>query len=228
MIKKTIDLRSATNDPTNLKAGASLFEQFGYKFKRKLVGTGDIDQHTNFEKIEIKSGINIPTEDNDFHIFRPDDPAHALINAWDLDAALYSGLEMRYYRVKPVEEQTYYNEVYRENSMIEYEGAILTRNSINVFLEETQPIVIWGFYEAEELTQDLGGYGLDSKQNAKFWFNRMYIEGLLNRNPVPGDLVLPFSLPERIYQVNSVIFDNYTLYFPRRYRLECELLQMSK
>ena len=220
-------LRQPKNDPADWKRGASLFEQFGYKFTRKLVGTGDTDAHTNFDKVSTSTGEFVPT-DTDLQYFDPDNPQHEMINAWDQDAIYMYGLQMRYYKIKPIEDQQYFNEMYGENPAREYEGAVLEEDSRYAFLTEMSPMVVFGLYDPSELTQSLTEHGTDTKRTATIWFNRVYIRTAVGRDPILGDVIIPWDIPEQVFEVVSVEPDEKTLYVPRRWKLGCSLLQVSR
>lgn len=224
------------NDPTNWKKGTSLFEQFGYKFERpniagevgrSLFGTPDTDKHTEFDSVDTSNGEYSPSED-DYRTFDPQDPQHGLINVWDQDAIFTYGVQMRYYKLKPPEEQEYYNKFYRENRSREYEGAVLERDELFASMREVRPFVVYGLYAPGEMDQDLSGYGSDTRRSASFWFNRVYITSLLGRDPRMGDIIIPYDIPEQLWEVMEIQPDNRTLHVPRRWKLTCELFQMSQ
>jgi hypothetical protein len=217
------------NDPKSWTKGTSLFEAFGYKFTRKVIGLDtDIKNYSTMEEtVDKQFGTFVPQE-TDVHLFNPDDPGHALINTWDQDAIFYAGLQMRYYKVKPIEEQKYYNETYGENPSREYEGATLERDKKFAFLTEQSPTVIYGLYSPEDPEQLLGFTGIDTDRAAAIEFNRVYINTVLGRDPVNGDVIVPWDLPEQFFEVMKVVPAERTLYVPRRFHLTCRLLQLSK
>jgi len=221
-------LRQPRNNPDNWKQGASLFEQFGYKFKenRGIIGTGDTDKFTDFDKVSTSETF-VPTDD-DYRVFNPQDPQHEMINDWDQDAIFAYGVQMRYYKLKPQGEQKYYHELYRENPSREYEGATLERDSKFAFLTEVSPTVVWGLYEPGELSQDLTKHSMDTKRTAIIQFSRVYIQGILGRDPVIGDVIIPWDIPEQLFEVMTIEPAEKTLYVPRRWSLSCNLLQVSQ
>lgn len=213
------------NDPENLLTkGRSIFEAFGYTFSRKLVGAGDTEENTNLFKTRFK---DFKPENNDLQVFQPDDPYHEVINTTDQDFIFAYGIQMRYYRVKPREEQKFVNEVYNETANREYYGAILERNSKFAFLTEVSPIISYGLYAPTPMAQEMTNYSIDTSRSAILLFNIQYIRSLLQRDPMIGDVIIPFDLPEQVYEVMTVTPVNKTLYVPRRFQLGCELVQWS-
>ena len=218
--------QESLNDPSNLIKGTSIFEAFGYQFDRKLIGTGDIATETNFYCQDTSSGTYVP-EQNDFQVFQPDDPQHAIINTTDQDFIFTYGIQIRYYQVRPREEQTYLNETYGESANREYYGAVLERNSRFAFLTEVSPTVAYGLYAPAEMSQQMTQYSLDTSRTSLFYFNIVYIRNLLGRDPVIGDVLIPFDVPQQLYEVMQVKPANKTLYVPRRWQLTAQLVQFS-
>lgn len=214
------------NDPANLITGSSLFEAFGYQFCRKLVGTGDVFTDTKVYCTDKSSGTYLP-EKNDFQVFQPDDPQHAIINTTDQDFIFTYGIQCRYYKVKPKEEQTYYDDTYGEAAHRLYEGAVLQRDSKFAFMQEVQPTIAYGIYSPTDPEQQMTLFSIDTTRASVFYFNIVYIRELLGRDPVIGDVLIPFDVPEVMYEVMKVKPANKTLYVPRRWKLETELVQWS-
>jgi len=212
----------------NMLVGASLYETFGFKFNRKIVGTGDIEKNTTFLGTEpVVPGEVVIPERSDFQLFNPDNPYHNYINNVDQEFMFMYGIQIRYYPVKKIVDQKHYNEMYRESTEREFYGAVLQRDSNYTKLVEIEPRVVYGIYESEELNQELTGYGLDTNKACTVYLNIAYINNILQRNPIIGDVVIPFEIPEAVYEVMSVVPVSKTLYIPRRWKLTCKLSQWS-
>jgi hypothetical protein len=219
------------NDPTRFLTHTdrpSLFESFGYKFTTKIVNTVDIDNNTNFLKTtECTTGTFVP-QSTDFRLFNPDDPYHAIINTTDQDWMFTYGIQIRYYKVKPIEEQKYFNTLYGEAASRLYDGATLERDGRFAFLTETDPLIVWGTYNPSDPDQNLGTNSIDTNRACELMFNIVYLRNILGRDPVIGDVVIPWDVPESIYEVRKVVTGNRTLYMPRRYKMAADLIQLSK
>ena len=206
----------------------SLFESFGYKFTAKVINTEDLSDHTNFLTTNEKTTGTYVPRDNDFRVFNPDDPYHAIINTTDQDWMFTYGIQMRYYKVKPIEEQTYFNDLYGEAANRLYEGAVMERDSKFAFLTEIDPIIVYGVYSPREPEQNLAMTQMDTNRSCELLFNIVYLRKILNRDPMIGDVIIPWDVPEAVYEVRKVITSNRTLYMPRRYKMAAEFIQFSK
>lgn len=223
-IKRDTSNEAVLNNPNDMVTGSSIFESFGYRFNRKLVGNGDIEPFTKF--MSTLPGTFVP-EKNDMAVFQPDDPQHEVINTTDQDFIFTYGIGMRYYMVKPREEQTFFNDTYNESASREYYGAVLEKNSKFAFLTETNPTVAYGIYSATDPAQQMTQYSIDTTRPAIFYFNLVYIRKLLGRDPVVGDVVIPFEVPQAMYEIMKVTPSNKTLYMTRRWKCEAVLVQWS-
>jgi hypothetical protein len=223
-INRDTSNEASLNNPNDLVTGASVFESFGYRFNRKLVGTGDIIPFTKF--MSTLPGTFVP-EKNDMAVFQPDDPQHELINTTDQDFIFTYGIGMRYYPIKDRAEQTFFNDTYNESASREYYGAVLEKNSRFAFLTETNPTVVYGIYAPSDPEQLMTPHSIDTTRSSVFYFNIVYFRKLLGRDPVIGDVIFPFEVPQSCYEIMSVKPSNKTLYMPRRWKCGAVLAQWS-
>lgn len=218
--------RNAPEDLTHT-SHFSLFESFGFEFSRKLIDTQDAIERSSMLETTSAFGTYVPCS-SDFAIFNPDNPSHSYINTIDQAAIFTYGLQMRYYKVKPMAEQTYYNDVYGENPSREYDGATLKREGDFAFLEEQQPTVLYGIYNPTALSQNLSLFAMDTTRTAEFWFNIVYFRQQIDRDPMVGDIIVPWDIPEIYYELISVTPSNRTLYVPRRWKITAQTVQWSR
>ena len=211
-----------------LQAGSSLYESFGYRFPCSgLVGTGDTLKHTNFFDENTTAGQYVPMA-SDIRIFNPDDPYHAVINTADQDYIFAYGMQMRYYKIKPIAEQSTYDPLYGEAPSREYENGAMVRAGKFAELAEVNPLVMWGLSSHEELNQQLTNFAMDSTKVTTFYLNITYARRLLGRDPMIGDVVVIWDIPEIPMEVSKVVAASKTLYIPRRWKLYCNAVQWSK
>lgn len=223
-------LNPALNDPaifTTYTGKTSLFEAFGYRFTTKTVNITDLANRNTKFTATLNTGECFVPQNSDLRLFNPDDPYHEVINTTDQDWMFTYGVQIRYYKVKPIEEQRYFDDLYGEAPNRLYEGAVLERNSKLAYLTEVNPTVLYGVYDPSEMTQDLTINSIDTNRNCQIYFNIVYLKNMLGRDPVIGDIVIPWDVPEQIYEVRTIKLVNKTLYMPRRYKLTCELIQLS-
>jgi hypothetical protein len=227
--KQTPATEIANNNPANLlEHGSSLFSAFGFKFHNTgLIGGGDTLKHTTFFDESKTTGTYTPMP-TDVRIFNIDDPYHALVNTTDQDFIFAYGIQMRYYRVKPIEEQTTYDPLYGEAPSREYENGALMRSGKFAELAEINPLVVWGLKTVEEPSQQLTNFAMDTTRTTVIYLNITYARSVLGRDPMIGDVIAVWDIPELFAEVTKVVSTSKTLYVPRRWKLSCTNIQLSR
>ena len=51
---------------------------------------------------------------------------------------------------------------------------------------------------------------------------------MIGRDPNPGDIIIPWDMPEFIYEVTKAFPDNKVLHIPKSFTVNSNLLQFSK
>lgn len=97
------------------------------------------------------------------------------------------------------------------------------RNEIlkdNVYGEASQksisdtPVVLQGHYEPQPLEENLTEFGIEITSDQLFTFNKSYLEKVVGRPLIPGDILQPKfqNLKYEIYEVQEDSFEVYGVY----------------
>ena len=90
----------------------------------------------------------------------------------------------------------------------------------NVYGEDSQkaisntPVVTFGHYEAQALEENLTEFGIEITSEQLFTFNKSYIEKVIGRPVIPGDILQPEfqNLKYEVFEVQEDQFDIYGVY----------------
>jgi hypothetical protein len=219
----------ATNDIfTYSQTNTSLFEAFGFKLTSQNVrSVKEAEETTEFLKFKNENALE-DMEKASYKAFDPNNPYHAYVNQIDMERIFIYGVPIRYYPVLEKEQQQFYNDTYGETRDRYYKGAMLERDDYITRLTETNPIILWGTYKSEVLNQELTEFQLDASKTATFTFNILYFRKMIGRDPNIGDIILPWDMPEFVYEVTKAIPDNKVLHVPKSFTLSSNLIQFSK
>ena len=134
--------------------------------------------------------------DSELNLFDPDNPDLNLFNLVDDEQIRLSGSKMFFYKYYQSEE---YDDVYMES-----------RNKPIA----TDPIVVHGHYEPTVLEENLTQFGIELTNDQLFTFNKSYIERILARTVIPGDIIKPQFQNQKyeVFQVQEDSFESYGVY----------------
>ena len=78
----------------------------------------------------------------------------------------------------------------------------------------TDPIVVHGHYEPTVLEENLTQFGIELTNDQLFTFNKSYIERLIGRSVIPGDVIKPQFQNQKyeVFQVQEDSFQSYGVY----------------
>jgi len=139
-------------------------------------------------------------ENNDINLF----------NMVDEEAIRLAGSELYYYKFYRSEED--YDDVYGE-----HRAKTIT----------TEPIKVNGHYDPTILEQGLSEFGVELKNDQQFTFNKSYIERVLHRSPIAGDVVKP-AFQDQKYEIFEVQEEGFEIYGVYHYRCAARLLRDSE
>ena len=76
------------------------------------------------------------------------------------------------------------------------------------------PVVLQGHYEPQALEENLTEFGIQIENHQLFTFNKSYIEKVVDRPLIPGDILQPKfqNLKYEIYEVQEDSFEVYGVY----------------
>ena len=133
-----------------------------------------------------------------------------LFNMVDDEVIRLSGSELLYYKYMRGEED--FDEVYME-----------TRAKTIA----SEPIRLMGHYDPTVLEQGLDEFGLSVSNDQEFTFNKTYIERILRRAPIEGDVIKPVFQDQR-YAIHQVQVEGFEIYGVYHYRCSANLLRDSE
>jgi hypothetical protein len=212
---------------TYSQTNTSLFEAFGFKLDGNIISVAEVENQSKFLQFKAPEQLS-QMEKGKYKFFDPDNPYHSYLNQIDMERVFIYGIPIRYYPVLAKEQQKYYNDIYGESRDRFYQGAILEKEEYITRLTEINPIILWGYYKSEPLNQELTEYMIDSNKSATFTFNILYFRKMLDRDPNPGDLLIPWDMPEFLYEITKVVPDNKFLYVPKHFNISATLVQFTK
>lgn len=133
------------------------------------------------------------TEESGLNLFDKDNPDINLFNSIDAEIIRLSGSKMYFYKYY---QDDNYDKVYMEDrdKVISKEGIIVT-----------------GHYEPSVLTEEMAGFGIQIENNQLFTFNKTYVEQVIGRTIIPGDVIKPL-FQEQKYEVVEVQEDSFEAY----------------
>jgi len=155
---------------------------------------------TEFNTYKVTTPVPpLPEVDGEsvLNLFDQNNPDINLFNIVDDELIRLSGSQMYYYKFFRGPQD--YDEVYGEQ----------TTKAITA-----DPILVHGHYEPRVLEENLTEFGIELMNEQLFVFNKSYIEQILARIPIPGDVLLPKFQNQKyeIYQVQEDSFEAYGVY----------------
>jgi hypothetical protein len=131
------------------------------------------------------------------NLFDQNNPDINLFNMVDDELIRLSGSQMFYFKFFRSAED--YDEVYGEQ----------TAKAVG-----SDPILVHGHYEPRVLEENLTEFGIELTSEQLFVFNKSYIEQVLGRIPIPGDVVLPKFQNQKyeLIEVQEDSFESYGVY----------------
>ena len=134
--------------------------------------------------------------DSELNLFDPNNPDIGLFNLVDDELIKLSGSKLHFYKYYQSEE---FDEVYMES-----------RNKPIA----TTPLIVYGHYEPKVLEENLTEFGIELTNDQLFTFNKSYIERVIGRQVIPGDILKPHFQNQKyeIFQVQEDSFESYGVY----------------
>lgn len=133
-----------------------------------------------------------------------------LFNLVDDELIRLAGSELFYYKFFRSEEG--FDDVYKE-----HRSKTIT----------TEPVSVYGHYDPTVLEQSLSEFGVEIRNDQEFTFNKTYIERMLHRAPLEGDVIKPKFQNQR-YEIFEVQEDSFDIYGVYHYRCSARLLRDSE
>ena len=89
-----------------------------------------------------------------------------------------------------------------------------------VYMESRQktisptPISVWSHYDPRPIEENLSEFGVEIQYDQVFIFNKSYLNSILGRDVVPGDIIEPEfqSIKFQVYEVQEDSFESYGVY----------------
>jgi len=136
------------------------------------------------------------SEESSLNLFDLDNADIQLFNEIDAEGIRLSGSKMYLYKYYQSEN---YDEVYMEDRE-------------KVIAKE--PIIVVGHYSPTVLEEHLSEFGIEATNDQIFTFNKSYIETLLERPLIAGDVIKPFFQEQKyeIFEVQEDSFEAYGIY----------------
>lgn len=142
----------------------------------------------------------IDNSSGELNLYDPENPDIGLFNLIDDEIIKLSGSKFHYYKYFRSES---YDPVYMEDRA----------KPLSI-----QPITVVGHYNPVAIEEKLGQFGIELSNDQIFIFNKSYIERILNRSPIPGDIIKPY-FQEQKYEIFEVQEDSFEVYGV--YHLNC-------
>lgn len=135
-------------------------------------------------------------EESSLNLFDPQNNDIQLFNEIDAESIRLSGSKIYLYKYYQSEN---YDEVYGEDR-----EKVLSK----------EPIIVVGHYSPTVLEEQLSEFGIELTNDQLFTFNKSYIEGLLGRPLMAGDVLKPFFQEQKyeIFEVQEDSFESYGIY----------------
>jgi hypothetical protein len=129
-------------------------------------------------------------------IFNRNSPDRNLFNLVDSELIKLGGSEILVFKYLPSND---YDEVYQESR----------QKTI-----ELEPIKVYGSYDPRPVEESLTQFGVEVQNDQVFIFNKTYIERLIGRAIIAGDVLKPVfqNMKFEVYQVQEDSFENYGIY----------------
>lgn len=151
----------------------------------------------------------ITETDSELSLFDQENPDITLFNYVDDELIRLSGSKLLYYKYNQGEQD--FDEVYMES-----------RNKPI----SKEPITIYGHYEPTVLEENLTQFGIELTNDQIFVFNKSYIDRVIGRRPIPGDVVEP-KFQKQKYELFEIQEDSFEAYGVYHYSCSAKLLRDS-
>tara|TARA_Y100000034_G_scaffold78610_1_gene94472 strand:- start:1044 stop:1634 length:591 start_codon:yes stop_codon:yes gene_type:complete len=131
--------------------------------------------------------------DSTLNMFDPANPDIGLFNLIDDEIIRLSGSKMMYYK-------------YYQNA--DYDPVYMEARNKPIAKD---PILVHGHYEPRILEENLTQFGIELTNDQIFIFNKSYIEKVLSREVIPGDVILP-EFQNQKYEIIEAQEDSFEVY----------------
>ncbi len=150
----------------------------------------------NFRTNHVIVGDTTEYVDDRLNLFDLDNPDIQLFNLVDDELIRLSGSELLIYKFL---RDNNHDDLYEENRM-----KVISK----------KPVLAIGHYEPRALEENLTEFGIEITNDQLFTFNKSYIERILRRPLIPGDVIQPKfqNLKYEVYEVQEDSFEVYGVY----------------
>jgi hypothetical protein len=147
-------------------------------------------------------------ESSTLSLFDKHNPDKNLFNLIDDEVIKLSGSEILLYKYHKSDDG---DEVYMENK----------RKAIN-----SDPVILFGHYDPRVIEENLTQFGVEVQNDQVFTFNKSYVERLVGRTIIIGDILKPSfqDMKFEVYEVQEDSFESYGIY---HLMVHCKLLRDS-
>lgn len=161
--------------------------------------------------------VNVPEQildsvtdvESELSLFDPENPDITLFNFVDDELIKLSGSKILYYKYHQVDQD--FDDVY-----LEARNKPIAKESI----------LVYGHYEPTVLEENLTQFGIELTNDQLFIFNKSYMDRMLSRSPIPGDIVEP-KFQKQKYELFEVQEDSFEVYGVYHYVCAAKLLRDS-
>ena len=76
------------------------------------------------------------------------------------------------------------------------------------------PITVWAHYDPRPIEENLSEFGVEMQYDQVFIFNKSYLEGILGRGVIAGDVIEPEfqDIKFQVHEVQEDSFESYGVY----------------
>jgi hypothetical protein len=148
-------------------------------------------------KVTTDMRLNNDAKDSSvLSLFNRNSPDRNLFNLVDSEIIKLGGSEILVYRYIPSDDV---DEVYMESK----------QKTI-----ETEGIKVYGNYDPRPIEESLTQFGVEVQNDQVFVFNKSYIERIIGRSIIPGDILQPLfqNMKFEVFQVQEDSFESYGIY----------------
>jgi len=133
--------------------------------------------------------------ESELSLFDPGSNDLNMLNLIDEESIRLAGSKLEYYKYYAGE----YDPVYME-----------ARNKPI----DKDPVIVFGHYDPTPLEENLSEFGIELTNDQIFVFNMTYIERIIGRRPIAGDVIKPRFQEQRyeIFEVQEDSFEAYGIY----------------
>ena len=149
----------------------------------------------------------IVEDESALNLFDPNNPDITLFNFVDDELIKLAGSKLLYYKYHQADQA--FDDVY-----LEAQNKPISR----------EPILVHGHYEPTVLEENLTQFGIELTNDQLFIFNKSYIDRIISRSPIPGDVVEP-KFQKQKYEIFEVQQDSFEVYGVYHYVCSAKLLR---